>query len=61
MELSNEWQPSKPGYISKTFRHGSASITIHRPILQEKERAARTQKTVDNLNHSLCDYLSRQK
>jgi hypothetical protein len=52
-----EWKPSKPGHISKTIKHGSAVVTIHRPDLNNAERKKREQTAVENLNNSLRVYL----
>lgn len=46
-------------YISKTFKHGQATITIRRPILDDGEREKRRKQIVDGLGHSLRDYLKR--
>ena len=46
-------------YISKTIKHGNATITVRRPVLDEAEREKRVAQIVDGLGHSLRDYLKR--
>lgn len=46
-------------YISKTIIHGNVTITVRRPVLDEREREKRAKKIVDGLGHSLRDYLKR--
>lgn len=52
-------EATKNGYISKTVKHGQATITIRRPVLDDGEREKRKQQIVDGLGHSLRDYLRR--
>lgn len=55
-----EWKPSEiPGYITKTIKHGPATVTIHRPELKAGERAKREQQTIEMLSHSLRGYLTK--
>ena len=40
-----EWRTGvREGYRTKTIRHGSATIEIHRPILAEEEQDAREEE-----------------
>lgn len=55
-----EWKPSElPGYITKTIKHGPATVTIHKPVLKARERAKREKQTAEILSHSLRGYLTK--
>lgn len=43
MESTNTWatSPERPGYRSKTIKRGNCTITVHRPVLTDKERTKR--------------------
>jgi hypothetical protein len=49
----------KETYISKTVKYGQVTITVRRPDLDEDEQTKRKEQIVDNLEHSLRDYLKR--
>lgn len=36
-----EWTNTIPGYRTKTIKRGDYTLVVHRPILDEKERAKR--------------------
>jgi hypothetical protein len=39
----------KPGYYTKTMQIGSCKVTVHRPILNEQERAKAEARVIDAL------------
>lgn len=44
MENPSEWRTGiKPGYRTKVIQHGSGTIYIHRPELNQAEQAKREQ------------------
>jgi hypothetical protein len=53
------WQSSKPGYITKTIKHGPATVTLHKPDLEPNERDKRERQTIEILSHSLRGYLTK--
>ena len=43
--MSEEWREDiKPGYRTRTFKHGNCTITVHRPILTDEERIKREEE-----------------
>lgn len=56
-----DWKPSdsRPGYIEKTLRHGSATITVYRPILSTQEREAREREITAALSQIMAGYIRR--
>lgn len=56
----SEWTTDKcPGYRSKTIQHGACTIIIHRPELDDKERAKRETQVQDILSRAMRDYIRR--
>lgn len=51
--MSN-WTPSK------TIRHGSCTVIIHRPELTHTERAKREQAAKETLERVMREYLNRK-
>lgn len=49
----------KTEYESRTIKYGQVTITVHRPVLDDAERAKRKQQIVDGLGYSLRDYLKK--
>lgn len=39
----------KEGYRTKTIQVGNCKVTVHRPILDDKERAKREERVIDAL------------
>lgn len=46
---------------TKTIQHGAVTIIIHRPVLDEKERAKREQQVKDTTASVMRDYLKRKE
>lgn len=46
---------------TKTIQHGAVTIIIHRPVLDEKERAKREQQVKDTTATVMRDYLKRKE
>ena len=45
-----EWvTDQKEGYRTKTIQVGNCTVTVHRPILDDKERAKREGRVIDAL------------
>ena len=43
--MSEFWETGiKPGYYTKEMQIGNCTVTVHRPILDEKERARREEQ-----------------
>lgn len=59
----SDWTPSvdRPGFMEKTIQAGAATIVISRPVLSEKERAARESKTRTALEGAMREYFDRRK
>lgn len=59
--MSN-WTPSdtQPGYVCKIIQRGPATITILRPILDDRERAKREKQAQDSLSHTMSQYMRRK-
>ena len=48
--MSDLWVTDiKEGYRTKTIQVGNCTVRIHRPILDEKERARREEQVIDAL------------
>lgn len=45
----------------KTIQHGAATIHIHRPDLDDQERAKREQEIRGTLEHTLREYIGRKE
>lgn len=41
----------KDGHYSKTMQIGSCTVTVHRPILDDQERAKREEAVIQALTH----------
>ena len=56
-----DWKTSesRPGYIEKTLTHGSATITVYRPVLSPQEQEARQKATASALSPILAPYIRR--
>lgn len=54
-----DWKTSesRPGYQEKTLTHGSATITVYRPILSTQEREAREKATAAALKPIMTNYI----
>lgn len=57
----SEWTSTLPGYRTKTIKHGSCTIIVHRPILTEQEQAKRERQIQDSLSRGLSDYMRRKE
>ena len=62
MNETAEWveAPEQPGYMKKELKHGECSITIYRPILDEKERAKRIAHLKTVAESVLSSYYKRK-
>ena len=50
MTASDGWVTGiKEGHYSKTFQVGNCTVTVHRPILDDQERARREEQVRDAL------------
>ena len=48
--MESDWVTDvKPGYRSKTMQIGNCKVTVHRPILDDQERAKREEQVRDAL------------
>lgn len=47
--------------MRKTIQYGSATIIIHRPDLDDQERAKREQEIRGTLEHTLQAYITRKE
>ena len=48
--MQDQWQTNqKEGYYTKTLQVGNCTVTVHRPILDDQERARREEKVRDAL------------
>ena len=48
--MSDDWVTGiKEGYYSKTFQVGNCTVTVHRPILDDRERAKREEEVINAL------------
>ena len=56
-----DWKTSesRPGYIEKTLRHGSAPITVYRPVPSPQEQAPRHEATASAPRPTLAPYIRR--
>lgn len=50
---------SRPGYVEKTLKHGSATITVYRPDLSDEKRKARETEITAALRPIMASYLTR--
>lgn len=57
-----DWKTAtdRPGYRCKKVKHGSATITIYRPILTEVEAAEAHEKTRTALEYAMRDHYNRK-
>ena len=62
MDTTTEWvsSPEHPGYRIKVIKHGSCTIQILRPELDEKERAKREAHLKNVAESTLRDYYKRK-
>lgn len=58
----SDWTPSQtcPGYREKTIQRGDVTITIRRPILNEKEQAKREKHVQDTLGTVLNNHIGKK-
>ena len=50
--MESEWRTDiKPGYRTKILKIDGSTVTLHRPILDEKEQARRENQVKDALIH----------
>ena len=50
MTIPADWVTGiKDGHYSKTFQVGNCTATVHRPILDDQERAKREERVIDAL------------
>jgi hypothetical protein len=42
-----KWESVNPGYETKIVQVGDCTVRIHRPILDEKEKAKRENQVID--------------
>lgn len=56
-----DWKTSesRPGYLEKTLRHGSAIITVYRPDLSPQEREAREREVAAALSPIMAAHYRR--
>lgn len=48
--MQDQWQTNqKEGYYTKTLQVGNCTVTVHRPILDDQERARREEQVIDAL------------
>ena len=48
--MNEDWVTDvKPGYRTKTMQIGNCKVTVHRPILDDQERAKREARVIDAL------------
>lgn len=52
---------ARPGYMAKVVRVGENTVIIHRPILEEAERARREKYTREAMETILRDYYYKRK
>ena len=55
-QLTPEWVPTpgRPGFYQKTMKHGNATITVIRPILDQEEQKRREAVTIRAAEHFLA-------
>ena len=47
-----DWETGvKEGYYTKTMQIGNSTVRIHRPILDDEERARREEQVIDILRY----------
>lgn len=50
MNIPSDWVTGiKEGYYTKTMQIGNCTATVHRPILDDQERAKREQQVINAL------------
>lgn len=50
MMIPADWETGiKEGYYTKTFQVGNCTVTVHRPILNDQERAKAEERVRDAL------------
>lgn len=57
--MENWTTAARPGYRTKTVQMGACTIIIHRPVLDEEERAKREAQAKEELERALQGYIMR--
>ena len=58
----DEWTTGvRPGYRTKTLRHGNCTIIVHRPILEPDEMARRERQVIDAMTVAMRSTVARDR
>lgn len=60
--MGDNWTTDvRPGYRTKTLQYKGCTITVHRPILSDEERARREQEVVTAMASAMRDYIFKKE
>ena len=58
----DEWTTGvRPGYRTKTLRHGNCTIIVHRPILEPEEMARREKQVINAMECLVRSTMAKER